>query len=134
MWATSAGFSVEPKEMQEVVAAYKDKGTDGVKQVQSTGLHIAGERFVVLKADDRSIYGKKVSSPANRGGVDKGSQRIERGRSWSERDKRANDMALRRAEKASLSSRPPRPCSSHTTRRPCSRARRPTRSSSWRIT
>ena len=46
--------------MQEVVAAYKDKGTDGVKQVQSTGLHIAGERFVVLKADDRSIYGKKV--------------------------------------------------------------------------
>jgi len=46
--------------MQEVVTAYKDKGTDGVKQVQSTGLHIGGERFVVLKADDRSVYGKKV--------------------------------------------------------------------------
>jgi profilin len=61
VWATSAGFTVSPQEMQEVVAAYKDKGTDGVKQVQSTGLHIAGERFVVLKADDRSIYGKKVS-------------------------------------------------------------------------
>ena len=45
--------------MQEVVTAYKDPGKDGVKQVQSTGLHIAGERFVVLKADDRSIYGKK---------------------------------------------------------------------------
>lgn len=47
--------------MQEVVAAYKDKGANGVKQVQASGLHIAGERFVVLKADDRSIYGKKVS-------------------------------------------------------------------------
>lgn len=46
--------------MQEVVTAYKDPGTDGVKQVQSTGLHIAGDRFVVLKADERSIYGKKV--------------------------------------------------------------------------
>ncbi len=48
--------------MQEIVTAYKDKGDSaGVKQVQSNGLHIAGERFVVLKADDRSIYGKKVS-------------------------------------------------------------------------
>ena len=48
--------------MAEVVAAYKDKGdANGVKQVQSEGLHVAGERFVVLKADDRSIYGKKVS-------------------------------------------------------------------------
>ena len=46
--------------MQEVVAAYKDSGD--VKQVQSTGLHIAGERFIVIKADDRSIYGKKVSA------------------------------------------------------------------------
>jgi hypothetical protein len=48
--------------MAEVVAAYKDRGdANGVKQVQSSGLHIAGERFVVLKADDRSVYGKKVS-------------------------------------------------------------------------
>jgi len=59
VWATSSGFNVTPQEMQEVVNAYKDKGTDGVKQVQSSGLHLAGERFVVLKADDRSIYGKK---------------------------------------------------------------------------
>ena len=59
VWATSAGFTVSPTEMQEVVAAYKDTGD--VKQVQSTGLHIAGERFIVIKADDRSIYGKKVS-------------------------------------------------------------------------
>lgn len=52
--------------MQEVVAAYKDTGD--VKQVQSTGLHIAGERFIVIKADDRSIYGKKVSLVSFRAG------------------------------------------------------------------
>ncbi|KAF2766460.1 profilin [Teratosphaeria nubilosa] len=57
VWATSAGFTVSPTETQEIVNAYKDKGD--VKQVQSTGLHVGGERFVVLKADDRSIYGKK---------------------------------------------------------------------------
>ncbi|EMC93045.1 hypothetical protein BAUCODRAFT_151416 [Baudoinia panamericana UAMH 10762] len=58
-WATSPKFNIQPKEMQEIVAAYRDPGKDGVKQVQSTGLHVAGERFVVLKADERSIYGKK---------------------------------------------------------------------------
>ena len=63
--------------MQEVVAAYKDPGTDGVKQVQSSGLHIAGERFVVLKADDRSIYGKKVRLPQT------GLRQRRTGGSWS---------------------------------------------------
>ena len=47
--------------MQEVVSAYKDKGdANGVKKVQSTGLHVGGERFIVIKADERSVYGKKV--------------------------------------------------------------------------
>ena len=50
-----------PAELKEVVSAYQDKGdANGVKQVQSTGIHIAGERFVTLKADERSLYGKKV--------------------------------------------------------------------------
>ena len=52
---------VSPQEMAEVVNAFKDTGD--VKQVQSTGLHVAGERFVVIKADDRSLYGKKVRLP-----------------------------------------------------------------------
>ena len=45
--------------MQAVVAAYKD--TADPKNVWGTGLHIAGEKYVTLKADDRSLYGKKVS-------------------------------------------------------------------------
>ncbi|PSK56003.1 profilin [Elsinoe australis] len=60
VWATSAGFNVSAAEMKEVVTAYKDKGdANGVKQVQSSGLHVNGERFIVIKADDRSLYGKK---------------------------------------------------------------------------
>lgn len=54
---------VSPNEMTEIVNAYKDKGdANGIKSVQTTGLHVAGERFVVLKADERSLYGKKVSA------------------------------------------------------------------------
>lgn len=50
--------------MKEIVTAYKDKGdANGVKKVQSAGLHVGGERFVVLKADERSLYGKKVRPP-----------------------------------------------------------------------
>ncbi|KZF21216.1 profilin [Xylona heveae TC161] len=54
VWAASAGFSVAPAEMTEVVNAYKDSS-----QVFANGLHVAGERYVVIKADDRSLYGKK---------------------------------------------------------------------------
>ena len=43
--------------MKEIVSAYKD--TETPKKIQSTGLHVAGEKFVVLKADDTSLYGKK---------------------------------------------------------------------------
>jgi profilin len=55
-------LQIKPDEIKEVVNAYKDKGDEsGVKQVQSSGLHVSGERYVVLKADERSLYGKRVS-------------------------------------------------------------------------
>ncbi|KKY24114.1 putative profilin ii [Phaeomoniella chlamydospora] len=57
VWATSSGFTISPAEIKEVVDAYKDNSQP--KKVQSNGLHVAGERFVVLKADERSLYGKK---------------------------------------------------------------------------
>lgn len=59
VWASSAGFQLSPSEMKAIVNAYKDKNEP--KAVQSTGIHIAGEKYVVLKADDTSLYGKKVS-------------------------------------------------------------------------
>jgi len=57
VWASTAGWQVSPQEMQAVVAAYKD--TADPKKVWATGLHIAGQKYVTLKADDRSLYGKK---------------------------------------------------------------------------
>ncbi|KAJ9626813.1 profilin, required for normal timing of actin polymerization in response to thermal stress [Knufia peltigerae] len=57
VWASSPGFTVTPQEMQEVVGAYKDTSTP--KKVQSTGLHIAGQKYIVIKADETSLYGKK---------------------------------------------------------------------------
>ena len=56
--ADIGGCQVKPEELKEIVSAYKD--TSDVKRVQSTGLHVAGDKYVVIKADDRSLYGKKV--------------------------------------------------------------------------
>jgi profilin len=49
---------VSPTEANEIVNAFADKSD--IKAVQANGVHVAGERFVVLKADDRSLYGRKV--------------------------------------------------------------------------
>ncbi|KAI4206813.1 MAG: hypothetical protein LQ346_000875 [Caloplaca aetnensis] len=57
VWASSSGFAVAPAEIKAVVTSFAD--TSDVKKVQSEGFHIAGEKFVTLKSDDRSLYGKK---------------------------------------------------------------------------
>ena len=51
-------MQVAPHEIKDVIAAYADTGD--VKKVQASGFHIAGERYVCIKADGRSLYGKKV--------------------------------------------------------------------------
>ncbi|KAL8724078.1 MAG: hypothetical protein Q9181_006995 [Wetmoreana brouardii] len=57
VWASSSGFTVAPAEIKAVVSSFAD--TSAVKKVQSEGFHIAGEKFVTLKSDERSLYGKK---------------------------------------------------------------------------
>ncbi|KEF59677.1 profilin [Exophiala aquamarina CBS 119918] len=57
VWATSPGFSVNPAELQEIVGAFKD--TQVPKKVQAAGVHVAGVKYFVIKAEDQSIYGKK---------------------------------------------------------------------------
>lgn len=57
VWATSSGFTLTPQEMQDVVGAFKD--TSNPKKVQMSGIHIAGQKYFVIKADDGSIYGKQ---------------------------------------------------------------------------
>jgi len=57
VWASTPGFTISPEEMKEVVATLA--GGEAVDKIFSTGLHIAGERYVVFKAEGRSIYGRK---------------------------------------------------------------------------
>jgi profilin len=53
-----APLQLSPQELQEVVTAFKD--TNEPKAVQATGLHLASEKYFVIKADEKSLYGKKV--------------------------------------------------------------------------
>jgi len=54
VWATSPGFTISPPEMHEVIACYKDNA-----KAFSSGFHIAGTKYLTIKADDRSLYGKQ---------------------------------------------------------------------------
>lgn len=54
VWAQSSTFNISAPEIAELV-----KGFDDPSQLQASGLHIQGEKYFLLRADDRSIYGKK---------------------------------------------------------------------------
>jgi profilin len=47
---------VKPEDVKMLVKAYGDPSG-----IRATGLKIANDKFIVIRADDRSIYGKKVS-------------------------------------------------------------------------
>lgn len=53
VWATSGGLSLQANEISEIV-----QGFDNPTGLQSNGLHIQGQKFMLLRADDRSIYGR----------------------------------------------------------------------------
>jgi profilin len=54
IWAISPGFNVSADETKKLFAGYSDPSP-----LRAGGLFINGQRYLVLKADDRSIYGKK---------------------------------------------------------------------------
>mmetsp|Transcript_13095 Transcript_13095/g.19777 ORF Transcript_13095/g.19777 Transcript_13095/m.19777 type:complete len:126 (+) Transcript_13095:247-624(+) len=53
-WATSSGFSVSQTEATNLV-----KGFANSNVIRASGIHLAGVKYIALRADDRSIYGKK---------------------------------------------------------------------------
>ncbi|KAG8530055.1 uncharacterized protein KY384_005537 [Bacidia gigantensis] len=57
VWAASAAFNVSPDEIKAVVAHYAD--TTEPKKIFGSGFKVAGEKYVTLRADERSLYGKK---------------------------------------------------------------------------
>jgi len=53
-WAASPNFNVNPEEVKKLVAAFKDPSG-----IRAEGIHLSGTKYLTLRADDRSIYGKK---------------------------------------------------------------------------
>eukprot|EP00033_Pygsuia_biforma_P000021 GCRY01000029.1.p1 GENE.GCRY01000029.1~~GCRY01000029.1.p1 ORF type:complete len:149 (-),score=20.04 GCRY01000029.1:56-436(-) len=54
VWATSAGFGAQGNEGKSLVSAFTDPSG-----VLASGLHFGGEKYMTIKADPRSVYGKK---------------------------------------------------------------------------
>ncbi|RYP81255.1 hypothetical protein DL769_002085 [Monosporascus sp. CRB-8-3] len=54
-WAASSGFTVQPAEMKNLVNILNATG-DAVDKAHSEGVHVNGERFVVTKIEERSMY------------------------------------------------------------------------------
>lgn len=48
--------------MKVVVDSFKPVPEGQVKEVQSNGFYIGGEKYVTLRSDDGSLYAKKVRS------------------------------------------------------------------------
>ncbi|KAJ3321535.1 profilin, required for normal timing of actin polymerization in response to thermal stress [Boothiomyces sp. JEL0866] len=54
LWATSKGFNVSSTEIQGILAAFKD-----ATAIRANGLLVGGIKHIAIRADERSVYGKK---------------------------------------------------------------------------
>ncbi|KAM3582196.1 profilin, required for normal timing of actin polymerization in response to thermal stress [Umbelopsis sp. WA50703] len=53
-WAASSGFNVTPAELQAIQQGFSDSST-----LQANGVRVNNIKYMFLRSDDRSIYGKK---------------------------------------------------------------------------
>merc|ERR1712232_47941 len=53
-WAASSGFNVSATEVKNLLAGLSDNS-----KLQTSGVVVAGTKYLLLRASDRSIYGKK---------------------------------------------------------------------------
>ncbi|KAI0765019.1 profilin [Fomes fomentarius] len=56
VWASSSGYTLSPEEQQAIVKSFSNPD-----DVRAHGVRLAGQKFFVISANDRSIYGKKGS-------------------------------------------------------------------------
>ncbi|KAF5354176.1 hypothetical protein D9756_007081 [Leucocoprinus leucothites] len=54
VWSKSPGFEISPKEQKDIV-----DGFTNADNIQASGIRAAQEKYLTLRADGRSIYGKK---------------------------------------------------------------------------
>ena len=53
-WATSAGFNISQAEAKALYQAFND-----ASGIFASGIKIEGNKYMTIKADSRSVYGKK---------------------------------------------------------------------------
>jgi len=53
-WATSAGYSISPADGKGLAALFANASDASAK-----GVNVGGHKYITVKADNRSIYGKK---------------------------------------------------------------------------
>ncbi|AEO55346.1 hypothetical protein MYCTH_2142488 [Thermothelomyces thermophilus ATCC 42464] len=60
-WAATPGFAVGADELKNIVAILDeaDKGGPAVTKAFSDGIHVAGERYVAFRIEDKHIYGRQ---------------------------------------------------------------------------
>ncbi|KAH9896774.1 profilin [Cubamyces lactineus] len=56
VWAASAGYTLSADEQKAIVSAFNNPD-----EARAHGIRLAGQKFLTLRADDRSIYGKKAA-------------------------------------------------------------------------
>lgn len=61
VWATSAGFKLEPAEMK-AIADILSNAPGARDRAHADGIHIGGERYVVTVIDDGTIYARQGRS------------------------------------------------------------------------
>ncbi|KAI9245506.1 profilin [Helicostylum pulchrum] len=54
VWAASPGFSIKPTEIQTILNGFTDADS-----VRANGVRINDVKYLTLRVDERSIYGKK---------------------------------------------------------------------------
>ena len=54
VWATSAGYDIPANEQKAIINMFQDPS-----QAAAAGVKILGNKFFVIHANERSIYGKK---------------------------------------------------------------------------
>jgi len=62
-WGFLGVKKVKPDEMKTLVSILND-ATGAVDKAHSEGIHVNGERFVITRIEDRSIYARQVGIPS----------------------------------------------------------------------
>ncbi|KAM5434680.1 profilin, required for normal timing of actin polymerization in response to thermal stress [Microsporum canis] len=57
-WASSPDFKVKPEEMKFIIDSFKPVAGDSLKEIQSKGFYVGGEKYITLRSDDSRVYGK----------------------------------------------------------------------------